>query len=336
MGSTGSVSRPSEGLLLGMVQYPVPKLANRRDIEANIDTICEATANTKAGYPGMDLIVWPAYSTQGLNFRKWVSDDFLLQEEDPAFQKFAQTCKESDIWGVFSLIERNSDPDQMPFKSAVIFNNHGELVLKYRMLNPWVPRGPWTPGDLGVPVCKGPGGSVLALCINNDGMFPEHAREAAYKGCNVYIRISAHSSQVKEQWEVTNRSNAWHNLMYTASINLSGYDGIFYYFGGGEVCNFDGHTIVQSQRNPWEIVTAEIYPRMADQARRDWALDNNILNLGSRGYVAVPGGVKECPYSWIKDFAKGAYKVPWEEEVKVKDGSFYGYPTHGGRFGKHE
>ena len=44
---------------------------------------------------------------------------------------------------------------------------------------------------------------------------------------------------------LTNRSNAWQNLMYTLSVNLAGYDGVFYYFGEGQVCNFDGTTLVQ-------------------------------------------------------------------------------------------
>ncbi|PEY15134.1 formamidase, partial [Bacillus anthracis] len=90
------------------------------------------------------------------------------------------------------------------------------------------------------PVCDGPGGSKLAVCICHDGMFPEVAREAAYKGANVLIRISGYSTQVSEQWMLTNRSNAWQNLMYTLSVNLAGYDGVFYYFGEGQVCNFDG------------------------------------------------------------------------------------------------
>lgn len=86
-------------------------------------------------------------------------------------------------------------------------------------------------------------------------------------------------------------------------------------------------TLVQGQRNPYEIVTAEIYPRLADQARLDWGLENNIFNLGTRGYVATPGGVKENPYTFIKDLAAGRYKLPWEDEIKIKDGSIYGYPA---------
>ena len=40
-------------------------------------------------------------------------------------------------------------------------------------------------------------------------MIPELAREAAYKGCNVYIRISGYSTQVNDQWILTNRTWYW-------------------------------------------------------------------------------------------------------------------------------
>ncbi len=68
-------------------------------------------------------------------------------------------------------------------------------------------------------------------------------------------------------------------------------------------------------------------PELADQARLGWGLENNIYNLGSRGYVATPSGVKENPYTFVKDLAEGKYKVPWEDEIKVKDGTIYGYPV---------
>lgn len=89
-------------------------------------------------------------------------------------------------------------------------------------------------------------------------------------------------------------------------------------------CVIDGTTLVQGHRNPWEIVTAEVYPELADQARLGWGLENNIYNLGSRGYVATPGKVKENPYTFLKDLAKGKYKVPWEDKIKVKDGLYMG------------
>ena len=74
-------------------------------------------------------------------------------------------------------MEKNPDGGE-PYNTAVIIDPQGEMILKYRKLNPWVPVEPWKAGDLGLPVCDGPGGSKLAVCICHDGMFPEVAREA--------------------------------------------------------------------------------------------------------------------------------------------------------------
>ncbi|GER67938.1 formamidase [Weizmannia acidilactici] len=326
MGSIGSMTKPTEGFLAALIQYPVPVVDSRSNIDKQIQQIVKMIHSTKAGYPGVELIVFPEYSTQGLNTKKWTTDEFLCSVPGPETDIFGEACREAGVYGVFSLMEKDPGGDA-PFNTAVIIDPKGEIILKYRKLNPWVPIEPWQAGNLGMPVCDGPGGSKLAVCICHDGMFPEIAREAAYKGANVLIRISGYSTQVNDQWILTNRSNAWHNLMYTLSVNLAGYDGIFYYFGEGQVCNFDGTTLVQGHRNPYEIVTAEIYPKLADQARLDWGLENNIYNLGTRGYVATPGGVKENPYTYIRDLAENRYKLPWEDDIKIKDGSIYGYPA---------
>ena len=325
MASTGSVSSWDESLLIAMIQYPVPVIKGPEDIQTQVDQICKAVATTKAGYPEADLIVMPEYSTQGLNTSIWTYDEMLLTIDSPEIGRFKQACKENDVWGVFSLMEVNDDPSKPPFNSAIIINSDGEIALHYRKLQPWVPIEPWSPGNYGMPVCDGPKGSKLAVCICHDGMFPELAREAAYKGANVYIRISGYSTQVNDQWIWTNRTNAWQNLMYTISVNLAGYDGVFYYFGEGTVCNYDGNVIQQGHRNPWEIVTAELFPRLVDKARENWALENNIFNLGCRAYVGKPGGEKENYLTWVEDLAKGEYKLPWDSSIRIRDGWKY-YP----------
>ncbi|AHI03439.1 formamidase [Corynebacterium falsenii DSM 44353] len=331
MSSTGSVSASPDGLLTALIQYPVPVVNGPDDIKINVDKICETVANTKAGYPDLDLIVFPEYSSSGLNTKIWSYDEMLIGLDSPYVDQFKKACIENDVWGVFSIMEPNEEPGNAPYNTAIIIDNEGKIALHYRKLQPWVPIEPWQPGNLGMPVCDGPKGSKLAVCICHDGMFPELAREAAYKGANVYIRISGYSTQVNDQWILTNQSNAWQNLMYTLSVNLAGYDNVFYYFGEGTVCNYDGTVLAQGHRNPWEIVTSEVFPATADSARKNWALENNIFNLGCRGYVAVPGGEKENYLTWVKDLAEGNYKLPWDGEVRVRDGWKY-YPE-GGKYG---
>lgn len=173
-----------------MVQYPVPVVKGPEDIQVQVEQICRAVASTKAGYPDLDLIVFPEYSTQGLNTAIWTYDEMLLTIDSPEVDRFKKACRDNDVWGVFSVMERNDNPALPPFNTALIINADGEIALHYRKLQPWVPIEPWAPGNYGMPECDGPKGSRLAVCICHDGMFPELAREAADKGANVYIRIS--------------------------------------------------------------------------------------------------------------------------------------------------
>lgn len=110
MGSTGSVSAWEEALLVAMIQYPVPVISGPEDIQTQVDQICKCLASTKAGYPDVDLIVFPEYSTQGLNTSIWTYDEMLLDINSPEVDRFKQACIKNKVWGVFSIMEKNEDP----------------------------------------------------------------------------------------------------------------------------------------------------------------------------------------------------------------------------------
>jgi formamidase len=220
-------------------------------------------------------------------------------------------------------MERN--PGGNPYNSAVILDERGELRLYYRKLHPWVPVEPWEPGNLGVPVCDGPNGSRLGLIICHDGMFPEMARECAYKGAEIMIRTAGYTAPIRHSWQITNQSNAFCNLMYTASVCMCGSDGTFDSMGEAMIVGFDGAPIVTGGARPDEIVTAEVRPDLVREARRVWGVENNIYQLGHRGYVAVRGGARDCPYTYMQDLVAGRYRVPWEAEVQHRDGASCGF-----------
>ena len=44
-------------------------------------------------------------------------------------------------------------------------------------------------------------------------MFPEMARECAYKGAKIMIRTAGYTAPIRESWHFTNQSNAFSNLM---------------------------------------------------------------------------------------------------------------------------
>ena len=152
MGSIGSINKPSKGFLVAAIQMPVPIINSRADIDKQVKEIVRTLHATKAGYPGAELIIFPEYSTQGLNTSKWLTEEFLCDIPGAETEAFAKACKEEKVFGVFSIMERNPDPTKNPYNTAIIINPDGEICLKYRKLFPWNPVEPWYPGDLGMPV----------------------------------------------------------------------------------------------------------------------------------------------------------------------------------------
>ena len=62
------------------------------------------------------------------------------------------------------------------------------------------------------------------------------------------------------------------------------------------------------------------------EARIHWGVENNIYQFGHRAYVAVKGGARDCPYTYMQDMVAGRYRLPWEDTVKVTDGTVCGFP----------
>lgn len=63
-------------------------------------------------------------------------------------------------------------------------------------------------------------------------------------------------------------------------------------------------------------------------------MENNIYQFGHRGYVAVSDGAGDAPYSYMHDLIAGRYRLPWEDLVKVTDGTSCGFDKPTRRYGK--
>ena len=160
------------------------------------------------------------------------------------------------------------NPNGNPYNTGLIIDDPGELKLYYRKMHPWVPVEPWEPGDLGIPVFDGPNGSKLALIICHDGMFPEMARECAYKGAEIMIRTAGYTAPIRHAWRFTNQANAFCNLMVTANVCMCGSDGTFNSMGEGMIVNFDGTRAgAGTGGRADEIITAEVRPDLVREAR---------------------------------------------------------------------
>jgi formamidase len=161
------------------------------------------------------------------------------------------------------------------------------------------------------------------------------ARECAYKGAEIMIRTAGYTAPIRQSWRFTNQANAFQNLMVTANVCMCGSDGSFDSMGEGMIVNFDGTVIAHGETGrPDEIITAEVRPDLVREARTGWGVENNIYQLWHRGYVAVKGGAMDCPYTFMTDMVAGTYRLPWEDEVKVVDGTSCGFATPTRAFGE--
>ncbi|MFH7243056.1 MAG: formamidase [Spirulina sp.] len=323
MSGLGGLNKSPNGVVLGMVQLQLPTVVSPDDLSAQTQRICEMVGKARRNMPSMDLVVFPEYSLHGLSMD--TNPAIMCRLDGPEVSAFRQACIDNDIWGCFSIMEYN--PDGNPYNSGIIIDNTGELKLYYRKLHPWVPVEPWEPGNLGIPVCDGPNGSKIALIICHDGMFPEMARECAYKGAEIMIRTAGYTAPIRHSWQITNQANAFCNLIVTASVCMCGSDGSFDSMGEGMIVNFDGVPMVMGSHRPDEIITAEVRPDLVREARIHWGVENNIYQFGHRGYVAVQGGAQDCPYTYMKDMVDGSYRLPWEDEVIHTDGTSCGFPA---------
>ncbi|CAO4140088.1 formamidase [Methylorubrum thiocyanatum] len=324
MNGLGGLNKSPNGVVIGLVQLQLPTIATRADVTAQAERIVALVAKARANMASMDLVVFPEYALHGLSMD--TRPEILCTLDGPEVAAFKQACRDNRIWGCFSIMEANRNGN--PFNSGLIIDDTGELKLYYRKMHPWVPVEPWEPGDLGIPVIEGPKGAKLGLIICHDGMFPEMARECAYKGAEIMIRTAGYTAPIRESWRFTNQSNAFCNLMVTANVCLCGSDGTFDSMGEGMIVNFDGAVLAHGTTGRVdEIITAEVRPDLVREARVHWGVENNIYQLGHRGYTAVKGGAGDCPYTYMHDLAAGRYRVPWEDTVKVTDGTSCGFPA---------
>jgi formamidase len=324
MNGLGGLNKSDNGVVIGLVQLQLPDIKTRDDIARQTELIVSLVAKARRNLGTMDLVVFPEYALHGLSMD--IRPEILCTLDGPEVLAFRKACADNHIWGCFSIMEAN--PGGMPYNSGIVIDDTGELKLYYRKMHPWVPVEPWEPGNLGIPVIDGPKGAKLALIICHDGMFPEMARECAYKGAEIMIRTAGYTAPIRSSWRFTNQANAFCNLMVTANVCMCGSDGTFDSMGEGMIVNFDGEILAHGTTGRVnEIITAEVRPDLVREARRNWGVENNIYQLAHRGYVAIIGGAGDAPYSYMHDLVAGRYQLPWEAEVKVTDGTGFGFPV---------
>ncbi len=224
-------------------------VSNRKEIGENLNRylqLIDMAFTRFGGWAPLKLIVFPEFFLQGWTARANMDDyrkNILITLPGEETARLGEKAKKYEIFIAGAALERDPLFPDLFFNTAFIISPSGEIIHKYRKINPALHAEMATsPHDVFdqyrkvygegkdlmetfFPVTDTPIGKLGTL-ICMDGHFPETCRALALQGAEILLRPTAFPeplvSPPMQTWELENRMRAYENLAYVLAPNTGG------------------------------------------------------------------------------------------------------------------